>query len=59
MAVSVEIEYIILIIIGLLSEILGTMAGFGSSTIFLPLTSYFVEFDGIGLGSHISLVWKH
>ncbi|MGH9974029.1 MAG: TSUP family transporter, partial [Nitrososphaeraceae archaeon] len=26
------------------SEIVGTMAGFGSSTIFLPLASYLVEF---------------
>ncbi|MGB8163308.1 MAG: sulfite exporter TauE/SafE family protein, partial [Nitrososphaeraceae archaeon] len=44
MTVSLELEYIILIILGFLSEILGTMAGFGSSTIFLPLASYLVEF---------------
>jgi len=44
MTVSLELEYIILIIVGFLSEILGTMAGFGSSTIFLPLASYLVEF---------------
>ena len=44
MIVSLELEYIILIILGFLSEILGTMAGFGSSTIFLPLASYLVEF---------------
>lgn len=44
MTVSLELEYIILIILGFLSEILGTMAGFGSSTIFLPLVSYLVEF---------------
>jgi hypothetical protein len=44
MTISVEFEYIILIILGFFSEILGTMAGFGSSTIFLPLASYLVEF---------------
>jgi uncharacterized membrane protein YfcA len=44
MTVSLELEYIILIIVGFLSEILGTMTGFGSSTIFLPLASYLVEF---------------
>jgi len=44
MSVSLELEYIILIILGFFSEILGTMAGFGSSTIFLPLASYLVEF---------------
>jgi uncharacterized membrane protein YfcA len=31
-------------LIGFLSEIIGTMAGFGSSTIYLPLASYFFEF---------------
>ncbi len=35
---------IIFFIIGFLSEVVGTMAGFGSSTIFLPLSSYFVDF---------------
>lgn len=35
---------IILLIIGFFSEIIGTMAGFGSSTIYLPLASYFVDF---------------
>jgi len=44
MSVSLELEYIILIVLGFFSEILGTMAGFGSSTIFLPLASYLVEF---------------
>ena len=44
MALSLELEYIILIILGFFSEILGTMAGFGSSTIFLPLASYLVDF---------------
>jgi uncharacterized protein len=43
MMVSLEL-YIILIILGFFSEIVGTMAGFGSSTIFLPLASYLVEF---------------
>ena len=28
----------------LFSEVIGTMAGFGSSTIYLPLASYFVDF---------------
>ncbi|MGI0032376.1 MAG: sulfite exporter TauE/SafE family protein [Nitrososphaeraceae archaeon] len=41
---ELELTYILLIIIGFFSEILGTMAGFGSSTIFLPLASYLVEF---------------
>lgn len=39
-----ELALIILLLIGLFSEIVGTMAGFGSSTIYLPLVSYFVEF---------------
>lgn len=44
MGLELELTYILLIIIGFFSEILGTMAGFGSSTIFLPLASYLVEF---------------
>lgn len=39
-----ELADIILIVIGFFSEVVGTMAGFGSSTIFLPLASYFVDF---------------
>ena len=35
---------IMLLIIGFFSEVIGTMAGFGSSTIYLPLASYFVDF---------------
>jgi uncharacterized membrane protein YfcA len=35
---------IIFFVIGFLSEVVGTMAGFGSSTIYLPLASYFVDF---------------
>jgi len=35
---------ILFFIVGFLSEVIGTMAGFGSSTIFLPLSSYFVDF---------------
>jgi len=42
--VNLELAFIMLLIIALFSEIVGTMAGFGSSTIFLPLASYFVEF---------------
>ncbi len=41
---NLELGFIILLIIALFSEIVGTMAGFGSSTIFMPLASYFVEF---------------
>lgn len=39
-----ELTDVIFFVIGFLSEIVGTMAGFGSSTIFLPLSSYFVDF---------------
>ncbi len=39
-----ELTDIVFFILGFLSEIVGTMAGFGSSTIFLPLSSYFVDF---------------
>lgn len=39
-----ELADIILLVIGFFSEVAGTMAGFGSSTIFLPLASYFVDF---------------
>jgi hypothetical protein len=40
----VELADILLFVIGFLSEVVGTMAGFGSSTIYLPLASYFVDF---------------
>lgn len=39
-----ELTDIIFFIIGFLSEVVGTIAGFGSSTIFLPISSYFVDF---------------
>lgn len=39
-----ELTDIVFFILGFLSEVVGTMAGFGSSTIFLPLSSYFVDF---------------
>ena len=39
-----ELADIVFIIIGFFSEIVGTMAGFGSSTIYLPLASYFFDF---------------
>lgn len=39
-----ELADIIFFVIGFFSEVIGTMAGFGSSTIFLPLASYIVEF---------------
>lgn len=39
-----ELADILLFVIGFLSEVVGTMAGFGSSTIYLPLASYFVDF---------------
>jgi uncharacterized protein len=40
----VDLVDIIFLIIGFLSEIVGTTAGFGSSTIFLPLASYLLDF---------------
>ncbi len=39
-----EISDIVFFLIGFLSEIVGTMAGFGSSTIFLPFASFFIDF---------------
>lgn len=39
-----ELADIIFLVIGFFSEVVGTMAGFGSSTIYLPLASYFVDF---------------
>jgi uncharacterized protein len=41
----VETVDILFIIIGFFSEIIGTMAGFGSSTIYLPLASYIYDFQ--------------
>jgi uncharacterized membrane protein YfcA len=40
----VELTDIIFFVTGFFSEVVGTMAGFGSSTIFLPLASYLVDF---------------
>ena len=40
-----EEEIILFFISGLIAEIIGTMAGFGSSTIFLPLALLFVDFN--------------
>ncbi|MGQ0606111.1 MAG: TSUP family transporter, partial [Candidatus Nitrosotenuis sp.] len=39
-----DISEIIFFVIGFVSEIVGTTAGFDSSTIFLPFASYFVDF---------------
>lgn len=39
-----ELADILFLVIGFVSEVVGTMAGFGSSTIYLPLASYFVDF---------------
>lgn len=39
-----ELIDIIFFVTGFFSEVVGTMAGFGSSTIFLPLASYLVDF---------------
>ncbi|HEX9678389.1 sulfite exporter TauE/SafE family protein [Nitrososphaera sp.] len=39
-----ELADMIFLVIGFFSEVVGTMAGFGSSTIYLPLASYFVDF---------------
>jgi hypothetical protein len=41
---NVDLTDIIFFVVGFISEVVGTMAGFGSSTIFLPLASYFVDF---------------
>lgn len=41
---TVELADVVFFVLGFVSEIVGTMAGFGSSTIFLPLSSYFVDF---------------
>jgi len=41
----VEPADILFIIIGFFSEIIGSMAGFGSSTIYLPLASYIYDFQ--------------
>jgi uncharacterized protein len=41
----VEAADFIFILIGFFSEIIGTMAGFGSSTIYLPLASYIYDFQ--------------
>ena len=40
-----EVEQILFFISALIAEIIGTMAGFGSSTIFLPLALMFVDFQ--------------
>jgi len=40
----VEPADILFFVIGFFSEVVGTMAGFGSSTIYLPLASYLVDF---------------
>jgi hypothetical protein len=40
----VEPADILFFVISFLAEIVGTMAGFGSSTIYLPFASYFVDF---------------
>jgi uncharacterized membrane protein YfcA len=40
----VEPADILFFVIGFFSEVVGTMAGFGSSTIYLPLASYFLDF---------------
>jgi uncharacterized membrane protein YfcA len=40
----VELADIVFFVIGFFSEVIGTMAGFGSSTIYLPFASYFVDF---------------
>ena len=39
-----EEEILLFIVSALMAELIGTMAGFGSSTIFLPLALFFVDF---------------
>jgi uncharacterized protein len=39
-----EEEILLFFLSALMAELIGTMAGFGSSTIFLPLALFFVDF---------------
>ena len=39
------LEDILFFIVAFLSEVIGAIAGFGSSTIFLPLALFFVDFE--------------
>ena len=39
-----EEEILLFFLLALMAELIGTMAGFGSSTIFLPLALFFVDF---------------
>jgi uncharacterized membrane protein YfcA len=39
-----QLADILFFVIGFFSELVGTIAGFGSSTIYLPVASYFVDF---------------
>jgi uncharacterized protein len=39
------LEDILFFIVAFLSEVIGAVAGFGSSTIFLPLALFFVDFQ--------------
>jgi uncharacterized membrane protein YfcA len=39
------LEDLVFFIVAFLSEVIGAIAGFGSSTIFLPLALFFVDFE--------------
>jgi uncharacterized protein len=39
------LEDILFFIVAFISEVIGAIAGFGSSTIFFPLASFFVDFQ--------------
>ena len=50
---------ILFFISAFISEIIGTAAGFGSSTIFLPIALFFVDFKTDScIGSSISSLWQ-
>ena len=41
----IMLENILFFIVAFISEVIGAIAGFGSSTIFLPLALFFVDFQ--------------
>jgi uncharacterized membrane protein YfcA len=51
------LEDILFFIVAFISEVIGAIAGFGSSTIFLPLALFFVDFQtAFNTCSNISLI---
>jgi uncharacterized membrane protein YfcA len=52
------VEALLFFIVAFVSEIIGAIAGFGSSTIFLTLALFFVDFQTvINTCSNISFIW--